>query len=149
MIAASPPSLSPTAALTGLLTLAETFQQRLQRVLRPLALTPSQYALLDALATLGPCHHRKLGAQVSRSSGNVTTVVDHLERDSLVQRERNRADRRLVTVHLTEAGRARYRQAQPLVTAVAAELVPEGMVSATLDLVADLTPEPEQDDDAS
>ena len=46
-----------------------------------------------------------LASKLLCSAGNLTTVVDNLERDGLVERRRGEADRRTVTVHLTSAGR--------------------------------------------
>ncbi|MCA1973051.1 MAG: MarR family transcriptional regulator [Caenispirillum sp.] len=44
------------------------------------------------------------------SNGNATAVVDRLEQDGLVRREKSAADRRTVTVGLTDAGRAQFEQ---------------------------------------
>jgi MarR family 2-MHQ and catechol resistance regulon transcriptional repressor len=85
---------------------AETAMGAVQRSLREHNLTTSQIAIVELLHTRGPMHHRQIGQWVSRSSGNVTTVVDNLERRNLVRRERSRRDRRCVTVHLTAEGRA-------------------------------------------
>lgn len=75
---------------------------------RPLAaagLTASRFGVLEALWHLGPLNQRELGRKILKSSGNVTTVVDHLERDGLVTRERRPDDRRQVIVSLTPDGR--------------------------------------------
>lgn len=81
---------------------------------RPLAdegLTASRFGVLEALHHLGPLNQRDLGRKILKSSGNVTVVVDHLERDGLVARERGPQDRRQVRVTLTDAGRARIATA--------------------------------------
>ena len=44
------------------------------------------------------------------SNGNTTTVVDRLELDGLVVRRQSAADRRVVHVALTEAGRRHFEQ---------------------------------------
>ena len=69
-------------------------------------LTLSQFSVLEALYHLGPLGQRLLAKKVLRSSGNLTLVIDNLERDGLVRRERGTRDRRMVTVHLTEHGQA-------------------------------------------
>ena len=74
---------------------------------RPLAeagLTESQFGVLEALLHLGPLHQRELAEKILRTNGNVTLVVDHLEKRGLVRRERGSADRRYIKVHLTDAG---------------------------------------------
>jgi MarR family 2-MHQ and catechol resistance regulon transcriptional repressor len=43
----------------------------------------------------------------------MTTVIDNLERDGLVRRERDTQDRRVVHVHLTEAGSSKVEAVLP------------------------------------
>ncbi len=83
---------------------------------RPLAdagLTASRFGALEALWHLGPLNQRDLGRKILKSSGNVSVVVDGLERDGLVARERAAADRRNVIVSLTDAGRTRIEAVYP------------------------------------
>lgn len=96
---------SAVEAYLRLTLAAEAVLGQVQKTLRQYGLTPSQLAILELLVRRGPMHHRQIGQWVSRSSGNVTTVVDNLERRGLVRRERSRRDRRCVTVHLTAEGR--------------------------------------------
>jgi MarR family 2-MHQ and catechol resistance regulon transcriptional repressor len=67
-------------------------------------LTYSQFAVLEALYHLGSLTQGEISATVLKSGSNMTTVIDNLERDGLVRRERDAHDRRLIHVHLTEAG---------------------------------------------
>lgn len=67
-------------------------------------LTVSQFGVLEALLHLGPMCQRELGQKILKSSGNITMVVDNLEKQGLVIRQRDGEDRRFVTVHLTEEG---------------------------------------------
>ena len=80
-------------------------------LLKDYGITESQFAVLEALHHLGRLSQGQLCQKILRSGSNVTTVVDNLERDDLVQRERDETDRRVQMVQLTERGRA-------LVTAV-------------------------------
>jgi MarR family 2-MHQ and catechol resistance regulon transcriptional repressor len=89
-----------------LLRATDTVAARLARSLAPHHLTMGQLGVLEALLHLGPLSQRDLGRKLLRSGANVTTVVDNLERDGLVKRERGIADRRLMTVSLTLTGRA-------------------------------------------
>ena len=68
-------------------------------------LTPSQFGALEVLYHLGPLCQGDIGAKLLKSGGNVTLVIDNLEKRGLVTRQRDRDDRRFVTVSLTEAGR--------------------------------------------
>lgn len=67
-------------------------------------LTYSQFAVLEALYHLGSMSQGDLSGKVLKSGSNMTTVIDNLERDGLVRRQRDANDRRVVHVHLTEAG---------------------------------------------
>ena len=67
-------------------------------------LTPSQFAVLEALYHLGPMTQGEVSQKVLKSGSNMTTVIDNLERDGLVRRERDEKDRRVIHVHLTKTG---------------------------------------------
>ena len=67
-------------------------------------LTVSQFGVLEALYHLGSLSQSELGEKILKSNANLTTVVDSLEKKSLVERRRSDEDRRRVTVHLTELG---------------------------------------------
>ena len=67
-------------------------------------LTYSQFAVLEALYHLGSLTQGEVSAKVLKSGSNMTTVIDNLERDGLVRRERDAKDRRVIHVHLTKAG---------------------------------------------
>lgn len=69
-------------------------------------LTATQLGVLEAILHLGPLTQRELGRKVLTSPGNMTDVVDKLEKRDLVCRARVIEDRRRVRVELTEAGRA-------------------------------------------
>jgi MarR family 2-MHQ and catechol resistance regulon transcriptional repressor len=86
--------------------------------MRHAGLTESQFGALEALHHLGPLCQRELAGKVLKSAGNMTTVVDNLERRGLVERRREADDRRVVTVHLTKAGEELIRHAFPRVVTV-------------------------------
>lgn len=76
-------------------------------------LTWSQFAVLEALYHLGHMTQGEISAKVLKSGSNMTTVIDNLERDGLVRRERDANDRRVIHVHLTEAGSAKVEAVLP------------------------------------
>lgn len=69
-------------------------------------LTESQFGVLEALLHLGPLCPRDLAAKLLCSTGNLTLVLDNLEKRGLVRRERSTTDRRSLTVHLTAEGKS-------------------------------------------
>ena len=75
-------------------------------VMRGAGLTESQFGAL--------CQ-RELATKVLKSAGNMTTVVDNLEKRGLVERRREGDDRRVVTVHLTPSGEQLVRKVFPMV----------------------------------
>ena len=87
-----------------LMRAAESVTSRTHRHLSETGLTISQFAVLEALYQLGPLSQREIGQKILRSSGNITMVIDNLEKTGLVRRERNEADRRFFIVHLTDKG---------------------------------------------
>ena len=76
-------------------------------------LTYSQFAVLEALYHLGPMTAGDVSQKILKSGSNLTLVVDNLERDGLVRRERDSKDRRVVHVHLTEAGKGKVEAVLP------------------------------------
>jgi MarR family 2-MHQ and catechol resistance regulon transcriptional repressor len=100
-------SLKETRALktyVKLMRAAESVTARIHRHLSSTGLTTSQFAVLEALYHLGPLSQREIGQKILRSSGNITMVIDNLEKNGLVRRERNETDRRFFIVHLTDKG---------------------------------------------
>ena len=76
-------------------------------------LTISQFGTLEALYHLGPMCQKAIGEKLLKSGGNITLVVDNLEKRGLVARVRNADDRRFITVDLTAEGRALIERVFP------------------------------------
>jgi MarR family 2-MHQ and catechol resistance regulon transcriptional repressor len=68
-------------------------------------LTITQFGVLEALLHLGPMCQKDLATKQLKTGGNITLVVDNLEKRKLVRRVRSTEDRRMITVHLTPSGR--------------------------------------------
>ena len=92
---------------------AESMTARAHQHLSSAGLTISQFGVLEALYHLGPLSQKDIGQKILRSSGNITMVIDNLEKRSLVRRERDRQDRRSFIVHLTDAGNQLIRKIFP------------------------------------
>ena len=80
---------------------------RTNRSLTADGLTAGQFGVLETLLHLGPLHQCELARKHLQSGGNITMIVDNLEKAGLVRRVRLPEDRRYVRVHLTENGRVR------------------------------------------
>jgi len=73
----------------------------------------AQFAVLEALDSLGPMNQRTIAHKSLRSSASVNVVVDNLDRRGLVTRTRSQKDRRHVEVSLTPEGKALMKQVLP------------------------------------
>jgi len=81
-------------------------------------LTPSQFGILETLLHLGPLCQGEVSAKLLKSTGNVTLVLDNLEKRGLVRRVRETEDRRMVKIYLTPAGEELIQRIFPNMVAV-------------------------------
>ena len=70
-----------------LMRAAESVTARTHRHLSSTGLTISQFAVLEALYQLGSLSQREIGQKILRSSGNITMVIDNLEKNGLARRK--------------------------------------------------------------
>jgi MarR family 2-MHQ and catechol resistance regulon transcriptional repressor len=100
---------------TKLMRAAESVTNRVSRSMAEAELTISQFGVLEALLHKGPLCQRDIATKILKSTGNITLVIDNLEKRALVRRERDNLDRRYLTVHLTEEGKVIIAEAFALV----------------------------------
>jgi DNA-binding MarR family transcriptional regulator len=81
---------------------------------RPLSL--SQFAVLQAVYEEGEATVGELARAAGVSMPTVTRMLRGLERDGIVERDRTDEDRRVVRVHLTDAGRTLMGEKQAWIT---------------------------------
>jgi MarR family 2-MHQ and catechol resistance regulon transcriptional repressor len=91
-------------AFIKLMRATESINNRLNRYLTDNDLTVSQFGVLEALHHLGPLNQRALGQKLLKSGGNITMVIDNLEKRGHVVRKGDPDDRRAVLIHLTKSG---------------------------------------------
>ncbi len=91
--------------------------------------TTTQFAVLARLAEIGPVSQNHLGRATAMDAATIKGVVDRLAKLGLVATTADPADRRRLTVSLTEAGTALFTARSTTALAVSA------------DTVAPLTPE--------
>ncbi len=68
-------------------------------------LSLGQFAVLEALYHVGPLYLGDLARRILTSSGNLTLVVDNLEKRGLVKRRQPLNDKRFILATITPAGR--------------------------------------------
>jgi MarR family transcriptional regulator, lower aerobic nicotinate degradation pathway regulator len=74
-------------------------------------LKPRQFQILGLLADRGPIGQRELGENMAIDHSILVTMLNPLEADGLIRRERDAADRRRHVVTLTPAGKRRLANA--------------------------------------
>lgn len=109
-------SSQETEALDAYIKLMRSSTSVLNQVtprLQKAGLTFSQFGVLEALYHLGPLCQKELGDKLLQSGGNITMVVNNLERQGLVVRLRDEVDKRYIVVHLTWRGTQRIQELFP------------------------------------
>jgi MarR family 2-MHQ and catechol resistance regulon transcriptional repressor len=101
-------------AYVKLMRASRSVVARVEPLLTASGLTVTQLGVLEAILHKGPLTQRELGRKVLTSPGNMTDVIDKLERRGLVCRGPSPGDRRQVRVTLTEAGSALIQRIFPL-----------------------------------
>ncbi|MCP3928196.1 MAG: MarR family transcriptional regulator, partial [Bacteroidetes bacterium] len=87
-----------------LLRAAESVSSDVLKMIKASNLTASQFGVLEALFHLGPMCQKELAIKILKSTGNITLVVDNLEKRKLVTRKVHKKDRRFFTIALTPKG---------------------------------------------
>ncbi len=82
-----------------------TFSKKTYENIRSFGLTEPQFSVLECLFHLGSMKIGDLSSKQLVSGGNMTLVIDNLEKENLVEREFSRVDRRAIIIHLTEKGK--------------------------------------------
>jgi MarR family transcriptional regulator, 2-MHQ and catechol-resistance regulon repressor len=108
-----PTLIGSLRAYVKLLRASKAVLARLERRLGAERLTTTQLGVLEAILHKGPLTQRELGRKVLTSAGNMTDVLDKLERRGLVRRTRMPADRRNMCVELAPAGRTLIERVFP------------------------------------
>ncbi|HEX8708972.1 MAG TPA: MarR family transcriptional regulator [Pyrinomonadaceae bacterium] len=95
-------------AMLNLMVTADHFRSRLDRVCSRFGLTHGQYNVLRILRGAHPEGHPRceIAARMLEKAPDVTRLVDRLEAQGLVERERSEEDRRLSLTRITKKGLA-------------------------------------------
>jgi len=93
------------SAYVKLLRAAESLSSRVHRHLTEAKLSISQFGVLEALYHVGSLSQSEIAQKVLKSTGNITMVIDNLEKRDLVVRKKKDEDRRSYIIQLTKDGR--------------------------------------------
>lgn len=100
-------------AYINLMRASDSLIGRMTARLESQGLTIGQFGILEALYHLGPMCQKTLGEKLLRSGGNITMIVDNLEKHGWVRRERQKKDRRMVTIRLKPEGEKLIARVMP------------------------------------
>jgi len=96
-----------------LMRAGDSLNARLSPLLDQHGLTPSQFAVLEALHHLGPMCLGELARKILRTGGNLTLVARNLERDGLIRRVPSPEDRRVRRMEITNKGKSLMEKVFP------------------------------------
>jgi MarR family 2-MHQ and catechol resistance regulon transcriptional repressor len=111
------------SAYVKLLRASDSLQNEAMRSLAGEDVTPTQFAVLEALHHVGPMCLSELARKILKTGGNLTMVMRNLQRRGLVVRHTNADDRRFVSVAISDKGRALITRIFPGHAARIAELM--------------------------
>ncbi len=101
--------------------------------IKSFGLTQPQFGVLETLGHLGPLPISTLCKKQLVSGGNMTVVIDNLEKEGLVKRVHSKDDRRVIVIELTAKGRELFNKIFPqhadYVTTLASVLTEEEQLS--------------------
>ena len=102
------PDASPKATETAmnLVRTSDLLVKRIAELVQPFDLTPSSGLVLGILADVGaPLPPNQIAERLIISRASMTSLLDSLERRGYVRRLPHEADRRMLLIELTDAGR--------------------------------------------
>ncbi len=114
----APPTATPTPATRTfgsrseeaairLMRAAGMVQVRVARLLKHYGLSPATHDILRVLADAGGrCASKDIAQRVATAAPDLTRLLQRLEKAGHIERGRDAEDRRVVTVRLTDTGRA-------------------------------------------
>jgi len=100
----TPEEIRSLNAFIKLTRAADSLTARLSRRSTIEGLTSSQFGVLESLYHLGSMCPGEISKKLLKSSGNITLVIDNLEKRGLVRRVRDQEDRRMIMVSITQQG---------------------------------------------
>ncbi len=88
----------------------QIIQRRLQRDFCEKGITTAQFELLAALRKHKALSMKRISEILTVTGGNVTGLIDRLEKKGLAKRQRSKKDRRVINVTITPEGDRVYDQ---------------------------------------
>lgn len=83
----------------------DSLEHRLRSDFRDFDLTPPQFGILETLYHLGPLQQHVLASKLLKTAGNITRVLDGMQKAQWIERRTEPGDRRSHRIHLTASGK--------------------------------------------
>lgn len=80
-------------------------QKKMSEDIRRHGLTVPQFGVIEAIGHLGPLKVGELCKKMLVTGGNMTLVLDNLEKNELIERTFSKDDRRAIKINLSEKGK--------------------------------------------
>jgi MarR family 2-MHQ and catechol resistance regulon transcriptional repressor len=87
-----------------------SFNKKSSNHIRTFGLTQAQFSVIEVLGHLGPLKIGEICSKMLVSGGNMTVVLDNIEKLGYIERIHSREDRRAIVVQLTPAGRELFEK---------------------------------------
>jgi DNA-binding MarR family transcriptional regulator len=118
-------SVNSAGLIDGLLRVSQIVRLRFNDWLGQFNLTDGRHAVLAALARAGEvgCSQAELADRLGQSESNISTLIERMQRDGLVDRSRSVADRRKRVLRVTSAGLASLESVDAKRTAWSGQLL--------------------------
>jgi DNA-binding MarR family transcriptional regulator len=112
----TPPKRDVDAIVETVVYLYTESRRLTKGIAREVGLTGPQLTVIKLLETFGDLSLSSLSERIRAQNSTVTRIIDRMEREELVVRERSTADRRVVLIKLTPKGKelARSIEVQPM-----------------------------------
>ena len=94
-----------TASSLLIAQLARGTRRRIEQAVAPAGLRPREFLVLQHLRERGPTAQQTLTEPIGVDATNLVAVLNSLEDAGLIERSRDRADRRRAIIALSDAGR--------------------------------------------
>lgn len=122
---------------------ADHLSRGFEELLKPYSLSPTQYNILRILRGAGECglHCKGIGEHLITRDPDITRLLDRLEARSLITRNRDTRDRRVVSTRITPEGLKILKELdKPVLDFHRTQLahLPEATLTQLIDLLEDV-----------
>lgn len=90
------------------------FDTHTAKKIKELGLTQPQFSIIEALGNLGSMKIGELNSNMIFNGGNMTLVLDQLEKKGVIKRTNSKTDRRAIIIELTDAGHDLFNSIYPI-----------------------------------